>query len=718
MGGRSGETDVLGDWTMSRRNLPQFGRPTAPIADLMAPRSVAVIGASEDQTKFGGRLYRMLLKHGYVGTVYPSNPNRPELFGLKTYPDVRATPEPADMVVMAVPRPRVAEMVEHCAEIGVRCGIIITSKFSDEGPEGAALEAEIVRTARAGGMRLIGPNCLGLISPANRVVLCSSPALGVDALRVDPIGFASQSGALMATLFDRAGSRGIGFSHCVSVGNQADLEICDFVEYFLEDARTQVICTYVEGFKDPARFIELARRAHASGTPWLLVKAGRTELGAQAAYSHTASLAGSYQALAAVCRDLGVVMLDDLDAMVLLAASLVRFPGRKVRSATILTTSGGGGAIAADRLAETGIELTRFAPKTEQSLGRLFSPGQARNPIDLGGRLAGGEAVEIADETMALVGADPAEDVMLALITTAPMLARTTGKIADAALAAGKTCLFVMAPGQAADAARAELVTRHMPFTDSLDDAIRAVRGWLDWSAARVDTVPQRPPDLPAAPPADLPAGALDPAALLGLLGAYGLPVTEQAVCADRESACAAAARLGYPVALKAVGPDLVHKSDVGGVVLGLASPSDVTAALESMHRGLPGIEGFLVQRMEQGDAELILGITVDSQFGPQIVVGAGGTLVELLKDVAIALAPVAAETARDMLGRLRVFGLLQGLRGRPPLDIDAVVDAVVRLGWLAHDLRDRLREVDINPLIIRRRGEGCVIVDARALLG
>src|SRR6266700_2796201 len=190
---------------MSRSDLHDFVPAPAPVAELMAPRSVAVIGASEDQTKFGGRLYRMLLKHGYAGTVYPINPNRAELFGLKTYPDLRATPEPAEMVVM-----------------GVRCAIIITSKVSDEGPEGAALEAEIVRMARAGGMRLIGPNCLGVISPANRVVLCSSPALETDTLRVDPIGFASQSGALMATLFDRAGSRGIGFSHCVSVGNQAD----------------------------------------------------------------------------------------------------------------------------------------------------------------------------------------------------------------------------------------------------------------------------------------------------------------------------------------------------------------------------------------------------------------------------------------------------------------------------------------------------------------
>ena len=702
---------------MSRPDLPEFGRPPAPIAELMAPRSVAVIGASEDQSKFGGRLYRMLLKHGYAGTVYPINPNRAELFGLKTYPDIRAIPQPPEMVVMAVPRPRVAEMVADCATLGVRCGIVITSKFSDEGPEGAALEAEIVRRARAGGMRLIGPNCLGLISPANRVVLCSSPALEVDELRVDPIGFASQSGALMATLFDRAGSRGTGFSHCVSVGNQADLEICDFAEYFLEDPRIRVICTYVEGFKDPARFVELARRARAAGKPWLLVKAGRTAAGAEAAYSHTASLAGSFEALAAVCHETGVVLMDDLDAMLLLAASLVRFPGRKPRSATILATSGGGGVIAADRLVAAGIGLTRLAPETAQSLSALFSPGQARNPIDLGGRLAGGEAVEIAEETMALIGADPAEDLTLALITTSPMLARTTARIADAAAAAGKPCLFVMAPGHAADAARAELAARRQPFTDSLDDAVRAARGWLDWSTARVSAAPVRPPDLPQ-PSADLRAGALDPASLHGLLRAYGLPVAEQAVCRDDDAARAAAARLGYPVVLKALGGALVHKSDVGGVALGLASETALAAALEDMRARISGIDRFLVQPMVEGGAELILGVTVDGQFGPQIAVGAGGGLVELLKDVAIAPAPVSAETVRDLLGRLKIHAVLRGVRGRPPLDIDAVVEAAVRLGWLAHDLRGRLKELDINPLIVRRRGQGCCVVDARALIG
>jgi acyl-CoA synthetase (NDP forming) len=687
--------------------------PPGEVAQLMAPRSVAVIGASEDQGKFGGRLYRMLLKHGYAGTVYPINPNRKELFGLNAYPDIRATPMPAELAVMAVPRPLVTPTVAHCAAMGVRGAIIITSKFSDEGPEGAALEAELVRLARAGGMRLIGPNCLGLISPANKLVLCSSPALDVEVLPVGAIGFISQSGAMMATLFDRARARGIGFSHCVSVGNQADLELCDFVDYCIDDPNTTVICGYVEGLKDSFRFLACARRARTAGKPLLIVKAGRTESGVRAAYSHTASLAGSYQALEAACRDLGVILLDDFDAMVLLAAGLVRHPHRKVRSVAIVTTSGGAAAIAADRLAAVGVALTRLAPATEAALAQHYSPGQAGNPIDLGGRLAGGEGDDVADITMALVAADPAEDAALTLLTTSPTMASTAAKLADAALAGGKPALFVMAAGAAADASRADLVQRGVPFTDSLDEAIRALCGWIECSAYQPPALPVRPPGQPAAPPR-IGSGALDADAVARLLTAYGLPVADQQLCADGDAAAAAAERLGYPVALKATGSGIVHKSEAGAVALGLASAAALAAAIAEMRRRLPGLSGFLVQRMAAGEAELLLGIRHDEQFGPQLMVGAGGILVELLHDVATSPVPVAPATARAMQGRLRVAALLGGLRGRPPLDVDAVVDAIVRLGWLADDLRGRLLELDINPLIVAR--QGAVIVDARVL--
>jgi acetyl-CoA synthetase (ADP-forming) len=683
------------------------------VARLMAPRSVAVIGASEDQTKFGGRLYRMLLKHGYAGTVYPINPNRKELFGLKAYPDLGATPGPAELAVMAVPRPMVPPIVESCARTGVRGVIIITSKFADEGTEGGAIEAEIARTARAAGMRILGPNCLGLISPANKVVLCSSPALDTDLLPVGRIGFISQSGAMMATLFDRARGRGFGFSHCVSVGNQADLEFCDFVEYCIDDPRTAVICGYLEGLKDAQRFVACARRARAQEKPLLIVKAGRTQGGAAAAYSHTASLAGSYQALEAACCDTGALLLDDFDAMLLLASALARHGGRKVRSAVIVSTSGGGGAMAADRVAEASVPLTRLAPETGSALAQHYSPGQARNPIDLGGRLAGGKAIDIAAETMAIVAADPAEDVALAYLTTSPAMAETAAKLADAAIAGDQPALFVTAAGPAADASRRELVRRGIPFTDSLDEAVRAARGWVELSAWRPPAQPVRPAGLPTAAP-NPGSGVAHPRAVARLLAEYGLPLVAQEFCADETAALRAAERLGWPVALKAVGETIVHKSEAGAVALSLASPDALEAAMAAMRQRLPNIQEWLVQRMATGEAELLLGVRHDAQFGPQLIVGAGGILVELLQDIATACVPLAPAAARAMLERLKVAALLRSVRGRPQLDIDAAVDAIARLSWLAHDLRGRLLELDINPLTVARRGAS--IVDARVL--
>lgn len=697
----------------------EFRSVTADLKALLAPRSVAVIGASEDQSKFGGRVFRMLLKHGYDGAIYPINPNRPELFGLKTYPDIAATPQPADMVVMAIPQPKVRPTIAACAAAGVKGAIIITSKFSDAGPEGAAEEAELVRIARAGNMRLIGPNCLGVISPANRVVLCSSPALDVERLIESPIGFVSQSGALMATIFDRAHGQGIGFSHCVSVGNQADLELCDFVEYLIDDDRTQVICSYVEGIKDPARLIRLADRARERGKPWLMVKAGRTGAGAAAAYSHTASLAGSFRALEAVCRERGIVLMDDTDAMILLAASMARFPGRKVANVAIVTTSGGGGAITADRLTDKGIPLARFQPKTAARLDVVYSPGQANNPVDLGGRREG-EAVDIAGATMQAVADDETVDATLFAITTAPSVSGIAANLADAAIPADKPFIFVLQPGRAADKARQELINRGLPFANNLDEAIRALAGWVDWSAWKPAAPASRPTALPDAPAAG--TGALGEAETKALLASYGIPVNRGAIAADAAEAARISAGFAYPQVLKVVSSDIVHKSDVGGVVLDLADAAAVEAAAARMAETIatrqPGarIQGYLVQEMAASGIELIVGVNNDPQFGPIVMVGAGGVLVELIEDVALAPAPVSPETARAMLARLKIGKLLGGIRGKGSADIEAAADVIVRASWLAHDLQGSLHEIDINPLIVRGAGQGAVAVDGRAL--
>jgi acyl-CoA synthetase (NDP forming) len=698
-----------------------------PIRDLLNPRSVAVIGASEDQSKFGGRLYKTLLQHRYAGTVYPINPARDRLFGIPAFPSVRALPDAPDVVVIAVPRGKVKEEVAACAARGAKAGIIITSKFSDAGPEGRALEEEIVAVAHEGGMRLMGPNCLGLISPANRVVLCSSPALDVEALIEAPIGFISQSGALMGTLFDRAHGMGIGFSHCVSVGNQADLEANDFVEFLIEDDHTQVICSYVEGIKSPDRFAELARRARAAGKPWLMVKAGTTADGSRAAFSHTASLAGDFAALKALCERENVVLMGDPLDMLSLARAMVRYPNRRVRRVGVITTSGGGGAITADRLAHTGIGLARFGDATRQALAEYYAEGQAGNPIDIGGRKNDANP-DLGAITAELMLADPDVDLGLMVLTTAPDVPGLTRKLVEGAVrpaAQGKPTLYVMLPGRVAETARRTLVEHRLPYVDTLAEAIAVLRGWQAWSIYQAPDEPERPSDMaPTVVPA---AGTLDEAASKALLHAAGIPVNQARIVRDADEAVAAAEVLGYPLVLKVVSPDIAHKSDVGGVTLGIGDAAQLRQELAAMQvrvaQALPTarIDGYSLQRQEAGALELIVGVRCDAQFGPQVLVGAGGVLVELLEDVVLLPAPVDRASACRAVQRLGVPPLLAAWRGRPALDVDALVDVIVRMGWLAADLHAggwRDFEIEVNPLKLRVQGQGAVAVDARARIG
>ena len=723
-----------------------------PLATIMEPRSVAVIGASEDQTKFGGRLYRTLLQHRYAGAVYPINPVRDELFGLRTWPSIESLPAAADMVVMALPRDKVKPAIAACASRGSKCAIIISSKFSDAGAEGAALEREVVSAASAHGMRLIGPNCLGIISPANRLVLCSSPALDVERLIEAPIGFVSQSGALMGTLFDRAHGMGIGFSHCVSVGNQADLELADFVEFFIDDPKTEIICSYVEGIKSPQRFVELARRARRAGKPWLMVKAGTTDDGSRAAWSHTASLAGDFAALAAVCREENVVLLDDPLDMLSLARAMVRYPRRRVRTVAIITTSGGGGAIAADRLSEAGIALARFEAETGDELATWYSEGQAANPVDIGGRRH--ESTEpIGVVTAGAVLADPGTDLALMVLTTAPDVPGLTQELIDGAAtvrAAGKPTLYVMLPGRVAASARAMLIAAGLPYVDTLAEGVSVVGGWTRWSAYVEREAPQRPAGMAPTTTAIAsslgqtgcrsaaesagdpehrrvePAGVFGERAAKALLAAAGVPVNREVVVGDVDEALARAAEVGYPLVLKVVSPDIAHKSDVGGVALGIDDADRLREALATMGTRIAmaapaaRIDGWSLQRQERGELELLIGARRDAQFGPQVLVGAGGVLVEWIRDVVVLPAPAAADSVSAALARLKVAPLLGPWRGRGALDVAAVVDAVVRTSWLAADLGVALPpgrgfELEINPLLVREAGGGVVVVDARA---
>jgi acetyl-CoA synthetase (ADP-forming) len=482
---------------------------------------------------------------------------------------------------------------------------------------------------------------------------------------------------------------------------------------------------YVEGLMDGARFRRCARAARQAGKPLLVVKTGRTEAGVASARSHTASLAGSFEVFEAVCQEEGAVIAHDPDDMVRAAHFLVRHPRPRRGGVGILSSSGGAAGIASDRVSELGLRLAVLSPATRAGLDELLLPPQAANPVDLGGRRVP-EGVEISGAVARILFEDLGVAYGLVILTSMPFFATRAKLIGEAAQVADKPVMVALTPGAAADAPRQALQNIGQFYFDRVEDALRvlALVAEHDRRRAAPAAAPARPADLPDARALEgLPGGALANGAVKRLLGAYGVPVAREAASPTADAAAAVAARVGFPVVLKAVSRDIVHKSDVGAVRVGLGSPEAVTAAAREMAAALAlsasaaRLEGFIVQETVSGEAEVIVGARRDPQFGPVVMVGLGGIAVEILKDVALASAPVSAERARAMLDSLTAAPLFTGARGRPPLDVDAVVEAVVRVSWLAADLGARLVELEVNPLIVKGVRAGAVAVDGRGTL-
>ncbi len=697
--------------------------PRIPIERILHPHSVAVFGASESLDKFGGRIIHFLTRHGFAGDIYPINHNRAEIAGRKAYPRIGAVPAAPDVAIVAVPTQRMLDTVSEAAEVGVGCCVIITTGFAEASATGAESQEKLVELAARTGMRIVGPNCMGFIVPHHRMALCSSVVLNTDTLGDGSIGLISQSGALMVSVFDRAKTDGIGLRYGLSLGNQSDLEICDFLEFMIEEPETKAICLYIEGLLDGARFHQAAAACRRAGKPLLVVKTGRTDAGVVAAKSHTASLAGSWEAFAAVCREQGVAIARDPDDMIRAAHFLIHHPSaRRGGRVSVLSSSGGGAATASDRVIEVGLELAPLNEDTRRELGRMLLPPQADNPVDLGGRKVPAD-VEIAGDATRILLADRAVDYGLAFLMSMPSYLKRTIAIAEAARASGKPVVIVCTPGAAADPARQELRTMGFVVFDSFEQGLRVlslIAGYDRLRGCPAET-PSRPAGLPR-PEAlgTLSGGPQTEREVKRLLASYGVAVAREGFGPSPEAA-AAAVDFDFPVVLKAVSRDIVHKSDVGAVRVGVADKPAVLAAAKEMEQriqaALPNarIEGFSVQELVRGEAEVIVGIRRDEQFGPIVIVGLGGIAVEILNDVAVATAPVAATQVRRMIAGLRTAPLFSGARGRPPLDVAAIADAVERMSWLAHDLGPRLVDLEVNPLIVRRDGGGAVAVDGRA---
>ncbi len=701
---------------------------SSELNELFEPRSIAVIGASNRPDAVGGTLFRNILTAGYQGVVYPVNPGWKSVSGVRCYPTVAELPETPDLGVVIVPAERVARVVTELGERGTQGVVIISAGFREVGGEGPRREQELVRIARKYRMSVVGPNCFGVINTDPK--LCLNATFSTNLPPRGNIAFVSQSGALCAGILRYGTSERIGFSRFVSVGNRAGVDENDLLHSLGRDPATKVVLLYIESLADGRKFLEAAREV-TEQKPVLVIKSGRSPVGERAARSHTGSLAHSGQdrLFDALFEQAGVLRAEsigDLFRMAKIFSTGLRLEGPRL---AILTNSGGPGIVAADACARNGLELPTPPTLVTESLAKILSPSAAvGNPVDM---TADAHPEQYREALRLLLGAP---DVNGALVIATPVATLSGMDLAHAILAARVTspkpvaaCLFGLNDLTQEVTFLEENGIPTFTFPEEAVAGLASLAKYHAWWTRPRTPVRAFPVDHEAARRAIKRARAAGTSVLpeyasRELLEAYGLRFPPVRRVKTVEEAVRAAAEIGYPLVMKVASPDISHKTDVGGVALNIGSAGQLRSAWGRMHRSLAvhapraRIEGFELEQMVVGGKEVLIGIQRDPGFGPVVVFGMGGIYVEVLKDVTFRLAPLRPLSARNMVGSVRAFPLLTGVRGEPPSDLEALYEALERVSQLAVELPE-VTEMDLNPLIVRGAGQGVVAVDARVVL-
>ena len=702
------------------------------------PRSIAVIGASRERGTIGGEIFHNLVAHGFTGRVDPVNPRAAVVQSVRAYPAIEDVPGTVDLAVVVVPAAHVQVVVEACGKKGVRAAIVISAGFKELGGEGLARERALVDTARRHGLRLVGPNCLG--------VLNTEAAVRMDATfapTYPPAGhvaFSSQSGALGLAILDLARELNVGISHFISVGNKADVSANDLLEYWEKDPGTQVILLYLESFGNPRRFIEIARRVGRT-KPIVAVKSGTTRAGMRAASSHTGSLAGAAAGVDALCAQAGVIRTNTMEELFDVAMLLATQPVPAGRRVGIVTNAGGPGIMASDACETHGLEVPLLGEATVAKLRACLAPeASVRNPVDM----IASASVEAYEQAVHIVAEDPGVDALLVLyvppLVTQPedvaqAIVRGTEAARRAAVAAGlpvKPVITCFMGSHGVAEGLLSLQESHLPsysFPESAAIALARATAYGRWreqpdgALRHFDDV--KPAQAAAAiARARARAGGGAPEWLRAdevreVLGAYRIASAADEVARDAEHAAAAARKIGFPVAVKLVSPAVTHKSDVGGVALDVRDERGVREAFTGIaarlaeHRPDAAMSGVVIQPMVHEGIEVIVGMTLDPSFGPLLMIGLGGVNVELLHDVAFRVHPLTDRDAREMMRSLRGYPLLEGWRGAPAADVAALEDMLLRGALMIGEQPD-LVEMDLNPIRVLTPGRGCVAIDAR----
>jgi len=694
----------------------------ASLNPIFYPRSITVVGASRKEDSIGARLFHNLLSGRFSGPIYPVNPAATYVHSVRAYKSVLDIPDPVDLAFIVVPAPLVIPAVKECAEKGVRGLVVISAGFSEVGPEGAALERELVETARSAGMRMVGPNCMGLLNTDPRVAVNGqfSPVFPP----AGNVAMSSQSGALGIAILDYAVRNSIGISSFISVGNKADISGNDLLLYWEGDPNTDVIVLYLESFGNPRRFGRLARRI-ARKKPIIAVKSGRTKAGTRAASSHTGALASVDVAVDALFHQAGVIRTATLEGLFDVAVLLANQPIPKGRRVGIVTNAGGPGILAADALESNGLDVPEFSPELRAKLAEgLSSDASTRNPVDMIAT-AGPDEYRRSIET--LLGSDEVDSLIVSYVPATPGGGPAIAEVvrdAGAQYKGDKTLLSVFMsaenPAELLADERVRIPTYQFPEAGAV--ALARVIRHGEWLVKPEGTVPvfddARPDDARAVARKALErfaddGGWLDPAEVGEVLGAFGLCLPSSMVATTPDQAVEFAKGLNSSVAMKVVSASAVHKSDLGGVVLDVHGDKAVRDTFGRLMGLVDDAEGVLVQEMIEDGLEVLVGMTEDPAFGPLIVFGMGGVLVELIGDVAFRINPVTDLEAAEMVRSIKSAKLLEGYRSFPPVDIPALEQVILRVSALSEAVPE-ISEMDLNPVKVLAPGEGIAIVDAR----
>ncbi len=704
------------------------------LSKLMAPTSVAIIGVSESSTRIGGRLLKYLTKHGYKGELTLVNPKYKALNGIKCYPSISDVPMQIDCALVAVPGKFVLPVLNECADNKVGSAVIFSSGFAEMGRSGRQAQNEFKALAKKTNMRICGPNCIGLVNFNDNIALSFSQFLEIDAFTPGSIGFISQIGALGGSMANRAQDNGIGLSCFISSGNEADLEVADYIKHLvLHDDKTTVIAAIIEGFKDGRKFIEAADLAFAHRKPIIVLKIGETEVGGKAAASHTGSLTGSDSVIDAVLSQKGVIRVRNYDELLQTAALFSKKRVPKGNRVGILSSSGGAGIIMADHYTKLGLAVPEPSQHTVDLASKEMAAfGQVANPFDLTGQIFSDPEMFkrclnyfIADENFDIIQVNMSMVAGQASVNRAEQLLEVVGK-------SSKPVVAWWAAGSLSNPGIQTLNNSDVASFLSPDRCAVAVKSLVDYhrisSKTSAETQVNDSLDLPVVQDqariilnnADRSLSEHQSKALLEL---YGIPVTVERVVCSAEEAATVAEKIGFPVVLKIDSPDILHKTEANVIRLGINTTQETARAyleiMDNASRYNPEarINGVVVQEMVPGGIEVIAGMSQDAQFGPVIAFGLGGIYVEVLKDIALRVTPLSKADAANMVREIKGYPILSGLRGNTPADIDAVIDLLQNLSRLVQDFKEDIAEIDINPLVVFNEGKGVKALDALIVL-